>query len=140
MPSVRILWIFCLVVLCHLGGPALRVMWAANGAVSQAARVPIARLSVPRLRGSTLPHLYDQSVEIGIACQGPGSERDPAGGALGPASSCSQTRTLESTFGLASGPWAPYPPPVPCAREPGSRVFRAGFVSSGIRRELSGPA
>ena len=81
MPSVRILWIFCLVVLCHLGGPALRVMWAANGAVSQAARVPIARLSVPRLRGSTLPHLYDQSVEIGIACQGPGSEADVADGA-----------------------------------------------------------
>ncbi len=81
-PSLRYLSISTLIIVCHLGGPSLRVMWAANRTSSEAARVPAARLSVPKLRGSTLPILHDQAVEIGIACQGPGTERRPAGCAL----------------------------------------------------------
>jgi hypothetical protein len=76
---LRCLWIYTLIIVCQFVGPSLRVMWAANGAGSQAARVPIARLSVLKLRGSSLPVLHDQTARTGIARQGPGTKRGSAG-------------------------------------------------------------
>jgi hypothetical protein len=78
-PSLRHLLVCSLIIICNLGGPSLRVMRAADRAGSQSARVPIARLSVPKLRGSSLPPVQEAIARIGVAFEGPRTKRRSAG-------------------------------------------------------------